>query len=136
MERQAKKQNADESKNTAMLGRGKRFSLDRFQAILDYFIDLLIPHSQENSKLLGHSLDYFGTLNSLAEQDLLKRFISKKVGSNGIGAGTVQDLTSVNFKVNYDLEFVVKLSAQIGFPIDEYLSELPQGYKNKFDYYK
>jgi hypothetical protein len=71
-----------------LLGKSKRFNIDRYLAILDYFVHLTAGDTSE-AKLIGHSLDYLATLNSLAEEGLLKKSITKKSDS------TLDDLAAV-----------------------------------------
>lgn len=60
-----------------MAAKNKRFSLERFSAVLDYLISTQAETSQEN-KIYGHSLEYFATINSLAGEGLLKKYVMKR----------------------------------------------------------
>lgn len=78
-----------------MVGKSKKFNVDRYLAILDYLV-LLTAEETDESQYVGHSLDYLATLNSLAEEGLLKKSITKKSDSN------LDDLSAVAFKCNFD----------------------------------
>ena len=97
-----------------MVGRSKRFSTDRFLAILHYFL-LLTAEETKETKLVGHSLDTLATLNSLAEEGLLKKSVAKKSDSN------LDDLCAVAFKCNFDENFVKDVAKKVNFNVDEYL---------------
>jgi len=60
-------------------------------------------------------LDYLATLNSLAEEGLLKKTIAKKSDS------TLDDLSAVAFKCNYDQNFIDEVALKVNFPIQDYL---------------
>ena len=59
-----------------MVGKSKRFSLERFSAILDYLVSTQAEESQENL-IHGHTLEYYSTINSLAGEGLLKKYVMK-----------------------------------------------------------
>ena len=59
-----------------MCGKSKRFSLERFSAILDYLVSTQAEESQENLTH-GHTLEYYATINSLAGEGLLKKYVMK-----------------------------------------------------------
>ena len=65
--------------------------------------------------MLGHSLDLLATVNSLAEEGLLKKSIMKRQDS------TLDDLTTVSFKCNFDQNFITEVAEKIQFPITDYL---------------
>ena len=80
-----------------MVGKSKRFNLERYSAILDYLISTQAEESQENL-IHGHSLEYYATINSLAGEGLLKKYVMKRsaigdqsatgaAGAGGTGAG-------------------------------------------------
>jgi hypothetical protein len=54
-------------------------------------------------------------LNSLAEEGLLKKSIAKKSDS------TLDDLSAIAFKCNFDQNFIDEVSNKVNFPINEYL---------------
>ena len=119
--------NAKSSKTTNaqnMVGKSKRFSLERYSAVLDYLVSTQAERSQENI-LHGHSLEYFATINSLAGEGLLKKYVMKRSAagdSNSTGAaGAGEDLTSIAYKCNFDLNFVQDVAEKIGFLLKEYL---------------
>ena len=55
------------------------------------------------------------TLNSLADEGLLKKSITKKSDS------TLDDLSAVAFKCNFDQNFINEVAEKVNFPIEEYL---------------
>ena len=57
------------------MGKSKRFTLERYSAVLDYLMSVQAEECYENKQITGHSLDYYSTLNSLAEEGLLKRIL-------------------------------------------------------------
>ena len=59
-----------------MVGKSKRFSLERFSAILDYLVSTQAEECQENI-IHGHTLEYYATINSLAGEGLLKKYVMK-----------------------------------------------------------
>jgi len=65
-----------------MMGKSKKFTLERFSAIFDYFVSLEAEKSQENEKVLGHTIDYYATINSLCKEGLLKKTITKRGGAS------------------------------------------------------
>ena len=107
-----------------MVGKSKRFSLERFSAVLDYLVSTQAEYAQEN-QVHGHSLEYFATINSLAGEGLLKKYVMKRSAggdSSATGAaGAGEDLTSIAYKCNFDLNFVEDVSQKIGFLLKEYL---------------
>lgn len=60
-----------------MAAKSKRFTLERYSAVLDYLISTQAETSQENL-IHGHSLEYFATINSLAGEGLLKKYVMKR----------------------------------------------------------
>ena len=75
----------------------------------------------------GHSLEYYATINSLASEGLLKKYVMKRSAmgdSSATGAaGAGEDLTSVSYKCNFDLNFVDDVAKKIGFLLTEYLAD-------------
>ena len=120
--RQTKK--ASNNQNSAMVGKSKRFSLERYSAVLDYLVSTQAEEAQEN-QIHGHSLEYFATINSLAGEGLLKKYVTKRTAvgdSSATGAaGAGEDLTSVAYKCNFDQNFVEDVAEKIGFLLKEYL---------------
>lgn len=62
---------------------------------MDYLV-LIAAGETNESKNYGHSLDYLATINSLAEEGLLKKSITKRSDS------TLDDLSAIAFKCNFD----------------------------------
>ena len=90
-----------------MLGKSKRFNLQRFFAILDFILSLYAENCQENA-LHGHSIEFYATINSLSEDGLLKKTFNKNTLVDGgtSQSGASDDLTSVFFKCNFDYNFI------------------------------
>ena len=93
------------------MGKSKRFTLERYSAVLDYLISIQAEECYENKKITGHSLDYYATINSLAEEGLLKKYIVKRNQATGESGGTGaagagEDLTCVSYKCNFDLNWI------------------------------
>jgi hypothetical protein len=98
------KKQKDNKPNTINLkGKSKKFSLERLTAIMDYLVRLEVGASQEFLKTsVGHSLDYYATFNSLADMNLLKRYVVKRTAEHGESASANRDdLTSTAFKCNF-----------------------------------
>jgi len=89
-----------------LIGKSKKFNVDRYFAILDFFINITAGDTAE-SQMLGHSLDLLATVNSLAEEGLLKKYIMKRQDS------TLDDLTTVSFKCNFDQNFITEVAEKI-----------------------
>ena len=76
--------------------------------------------------MAGHSLEYFSTINSLAEEGLLKKYVVKRnqgTGDSGAAgaAGAGEDLTCVSYKCNFDHNWIKEVSDKIVFQLEEYL---------------
>ena len=108
------------------MGKSKRFNLERYSAVLDYLMSVQAEECYENKQITGHSLDYYSTLNSLAEEGLLKKYIVKRNQTTGESGGTGaagagEDLTCVSYKCNFDLNWIQEVADKISFHLDEYL---------------
>ena len=111
--KQNRMKNSKQSKKTQaalnMVGKSKRFSLERYAAVLDYLVSTQAENAQENL-IHGHTLEYYATINSLAGEGLLKKYVMKRSAggdSNSTGAaGAGEDLTSIAYKCNFDMNFV------------------------------
>lgn len=64
------------------------------------FLIIITANETNEAKNFGHSLDYLATINSLADEGLLKKSITKKSDS------TLDDLSAVAFKCNFDQNFI------------------------------
>jgi Origin recognition complex (ORC) subunit 5 C-terminus len=91
-----------------LLGKSKKFNIDRYFAILDFFVNIVAIDTFEQ-KSHGHSLDFLATINSLAEEGLLKKSITKKSDS------TLDDLSAIAFKCNFDSNFINEVAKKINF---------------------
>ena len=105
MKQGAKK--AEKKVQTYLLGKSKRFTLERYSAVLDYLMSIQAENCYENKEIDGHSLEYFSTINSLAEEGLLKKYVVKRnqgTGDSGAtgAAGAGEDLTCVSYKCNFN----------------------------------
>ena len=96
-------QNKGKPNTINLKGKSKKFSLERLTAIMDYLLQLEVGQSQEFQKSsVGHSLDYYATFNSLADMNLLKRYVVKRTAEHGESASANRDdLTSMAFKCNF-----------------------------------
>ena len=93
--------------------------------MLDFLLSLYAEDCNEN-KNHGHSLEYYSTLNSLAEDGLLKKNVIKRSSGPDAGSTTAtgsaeDDLTSVFFKCNFDFNFITDVAKKINFLLDEFL---------------
>jgi hypothetical protein len=113
------KENADKSQ-PFMLGKSKRFNLERFSAVLDFMLSLYAEKCVEN-KLYGHSLEYYAALNNLVNYGLLKKSYLKKALGPDAGSQTSEDLTTVFFKCNFDFNFIQDVAKKINFLLEEFL---------------
>lgn len=103
-----------------MLGT-KKFSVERFLAIVDYLISLDAENSTEH-KNLSRSCDYLACINSLAEEGLLKKTAAKK----GEGVAGSDELVQVYYKCNFDSNYAQEIAQKIDFKLDEYVCEAPE----------
>jgi len=104
-----------------MLGKSKRFNLERFTAVLDYLLSIYAGKASEN-QLYGHTVEFYATLNSLANDGLLKRSFNKKaIGPDAGSTGASEDITSVFFKCNFDINFITEVAKKINFMIDDFI---------------
>lgn len=97
-----------------LLGKFKRFHIDRYLAILDFFVNLMASETQE-AELFGHSIELLAVVNSLADEGLLKRDVMKRSGSN------IDDLSSVTLRCNFDQNFIKEVARKICFPLEEFI---------------
>jgi hypothetical protein len=89
--------------------------VDRLSAIVDYLTSLEIAGATE-SKKLNHSAEFFACINTLVDEDLLKKQTKK------ISAGTSGDeLVNIYFKCNYDIGFVTEIAEKINFHLKDFL---------------
>lgn len=106
-----------------MLGKSKRFNLQRYFAILDFVLSLYAENCHENG-LHGHSVEFYATINSLTEDGLLKKTFNKNLLGQDGGAGqsgASDDLTSVFFKCNFDYNFIQEVAKKVNFILDDFL---------------
>ena len=110
-----KQKEVTNTKQKAILtGKTKKFGIDRYFAILDFLLSITAMDSYE-VKNYGHTLDYLATINSLAEEGLLKKSITKNSDS------TLDDLCSIAFKCNFDQNFILEVAQKVNFPLTDYL---------------
>lgn len=112
--RQQKQKEARETKGPLLLGKSKRFPLDRYLAILDYLVTLNAPETAEAAHY-GHSTDLLAVVNSLCEEGLLRKQTLKRADS------ALDDLCSCTLKCHFDANFIEEVAAKINFPLVEYL---------------
>jgi hypothetical protein len=104
-----------------MLGKSKRFNIERFTAVLDYLLSIYAEKVTEN-QLFGHTAEFYATLNSLANDGLLKRSFNKKaVGPDAGSTGAAEDITSVFYKCNFDINFVTEVAKKIDFALEDFM---------------
>lgn len=103
-----------------MLGKSKRFNLDRFTAILDFLLSLYAEKCTEN-QLHGHSLEFYAALNSLTNDGLLKKSFLKRAMGPDAGSAASEDLTTVFFKCNFDFNFIQEVARKIDFILEDFL---------------
>lgn len=58
-----------------MVGKTKRFNIERLNAIFNHILNIqgLLEFVNGEFRVYGHTLDYFSTINSLVDENLLKR---------------------------------------------------------------
>jgi len=100
-----------------LVGKTKRFNLDRLVSISDYLSSLEIEGSSEFMRV-NHTCEFYSCINTLAKEELLKKQVTRVGGSTGAGP---DDLVNISFKCNYDLGFVSEVAKNINFRLDEYL---------------
>ena len=103
-----------------MLGKSKRFNLERFTAVLDYLLSIYAEKATENN-LYGHTTEFYATLNSLADDGLLKKTFNKKAGPDAGSTVTNDDITSVFFKCNFDVNFITGVAKKIDFSLEDFM---------------
>jgi len=103
-----------------LLGKTKRFGIDRLAAIVDYLTSLEIEGANECRKL-NHTAEFYACINTLVDEDLLIRHSLRTAGGSG-GAGG-DELVSMGFKCNFDHNFVLEIADKINFQLREYLFE-------------
>lgn len=115
-----RKQTGNANKQKAqqyMMGKTRRFSLDRVSAILDYLTSLEIEGCEEVNKI-NHTAEFYSCINSLVGEGLLKKQVARSAGSGNIGS---DDLINIGFKCNFDINFVQEISTKINFHLKEYM---------------
>jgi len=111
-----RKGNAIEQKQGVnLLGKTRRFTLDRLTAIADYLSSLEIDGSKENKKI-NHSVEFYSCINSLVQEELLKKQVTRSAGHANYATCTGGDeLILISFKCNYDVNFVQEVAEKIDF---------------------
>eukprot|EP00355_Strombidium_rassoulzadegani_P000262 CAMPEP_0168609292 /NCGR_PEP_ID=MMETSP0449_2-20121227/1119_1 /TAXON_ID=1082188 /ORGANISM="Strombidium rassoulzadegani, Strain ras09" /LENGTH=206 /DNA_ID=CAMNT_0008649407 /DNA_START=18 /DNA_END=634 /DNA_ORIENTATION=+ len=88
-----------------LVGKTKRFGIDRMIAIADFLTSLEIDGAAE-VKRINHSAEFFACVNTLVKEGLLKKQ-TMRVGGTSIQTSTQSDdLLNIGLKCNYDLGFV------------------------------
>jgi hypothetical protein len=103
-----------------LVGKTKRFVIDRLIAIVDYFTSLEIEGAQECQKLC-HTSEFYSCINSLVKEDLLKKAVMRTSGSTAATSAGGDDLVHIGFKCNFDQNFVEEVADKISFHIKDYL---------------
>ena len=123
--RQMKAPQAKPQQSVNLKGKSRKFALERLTAILDFLLRLEASDSHEcRADSVGHSFDYYATINSLAEEGLLKRYVIKKTEAFGESAssGAREDLCSTAFKCDFHEATLMQAAEKIGFRVEEYIN--------------
>ena len=112
--------NATKDGGQFLLGKTKRFSLDRLLAIAQHLASLEIEGATE-CQMINHSLDFYACINTLVHEDLLKKQTLRTGGLTADLSSGSDSLTSIGFKCNFDHNFVQEVAEKISFPLHEYL---------------
>ena len=110
----------DEKTGTHLVGKTKRFVIDRLAAIVDYLISLEIEGADECQRL-NHTAEFHACINSLVKEDFLKKLTMRTAGSTSATCTGGDDLIHIGYKCNFDQNFVFEIAEKINFPINEYL---------------
>jgi hypothetical protein len=105
-----------------LMGKTKKFPIERFFGIADFLLSILASDSTEQ-KNISRSLDFQAAVNSLVEEGFLRRTANKK--SDGVAVSS-EDLTQIFLKCNYDRNFIEEVAKKIDFKIEEYLDNKDQ----------
>ena len=106
--------NFDEKKGQHMVGKTKRFVIDRLAGIVDYLTSLEIEGAEECRKL-NHTAEFHACINSLVKEDLLKKSIVRTAGSSIATQTSGDDMIHIGYKCNFDLGFVTEIADKINF---------------------
>lgn len=88
-----------------MLGKTKRFSIDRLLAITQHLASIEIEGATE-TKLVNHSLDFYACINTLVKESLLGKQVMRTGGLTVEISSGSDNLTSVGLKCNFDHNFI------------------------------
>lgn len=113
----------DEKTGTHLVGKTKRFVVDRLNAIVDYFISLEIEGADECQRL-NHTAEFHACINSLVKEDLFQKLTMRTAGSTIATSTGGDDLVHIGYKCNFDQNFVYEVAEKINFPINEYLHQV------------
>ena len=87
-----------------MLGKTKRFSLDRLLAIAQHLASIEIENAAE-CQMINHSMDFYACINTLVHEDLLKKQTMRTGGLTADISSGGDNLTSIGLKCNFDHNF-------------------------------
>ena len=104
----------DEKKGQHMVGKTKRFVIDRLAGIVDYLTSLEIEGAGECRKL-NHTAEFHACINSLVKEDLLKKSILRTGGSSIATQTSGDDMIHIGYKCNFDQNFVFEIAEKINF---------------------
>ena len=100
-----------------MIGKTRRFTVDRLSAIVDYLTSLEIEGCHENDRI-NHTCEFYSCINSLVDEGLLRKQILRTAGQ---AANCGDDLINISYKCNFDINFVQEISNKINFHLKEYI---------------
>ena len=101
-----------------LVGKTRRFCIDRLVAIAQFLCSLEIENSNE-CKNLNQSFDFYSCINTLVNEDLFKKSAFKSAGAaQGINT---DELVNITFKCNFDKNFIEDVAEKINFQLNEYL---------------
>lgn len=95
-----------------LVGKTRRFTIDRLVAIAQFLCHLEIENSLECQNV-NQSFDFYSCINTLASEDLLKKSTFKSVGAQT--SGNSDELVNISFKCNFDNAFVQDIADKINF---------------------
>jgi hypothetical protein len=91
----------DKEKGTHLVGKTKRFVIDRLAGIVDYLTSLEIEGAEECKKL-NHTAEFHACINSLVKEDLLKKCVIRSGGSSIATQTSGDDMIHIGYKCNFD----------------------------------
>ena len=87
-----------------MVGKTRRFTIDRLVAIVQFLTTLELEGSDE-SKLLNQSTDFYACINTLVDEGILKK-ASMRTGIASNTHSATDDFCNIGYKCNFDANFI------------------------------